>query len=322
MDTQSIYPFVAAYGFKQADGFTFLLPGKEVNIEGANEVLPILLAQCNGYQTLQKIIASTSEKTGFDEEELKQLIDTLLIQRILVDAPRYYELFHEVSANPMPFVRDVTDQDVAGMLQSKTPLLGFSQTSRTPFETLLEKRSSVREFSGKPLTREEILRLAWTIYGKTERSEGFTESSIGLGTVPSGGALYPLRLFVLVPQDHSKWMIYSAGPEGLQAKNQASKQQISRAFLQDSVLENAAAVYVLACDFQQTTQKYSNRGYRYALLEAGHATQNAYLWCAEQDFGVVEVGGFLDEELTSLLLLSYPNQAPLTTLMVGRRNPS
>lgn len=322
MDAQSIYPFVAAYGFKQADGFTFLLPGKEVNIEGANEILPILLAQCNGYQTLQRIIALTSEKTGFNEEELRQLVETLLIQRILVDAPRYYELFHNVSSNPMPFLRDVSEEDVATMLQNKTPLVGFSQTSRTPFEMLLEKRSSVREFSGKPLTREEILRLAWAIYGRAERSEGLTESSIGLGTVPSGGALYPLRLFVLARQDCSNWTVYNGGSQELHATNRISNQQVLRAFLEDSTLEDAAAVYVLTCDFQQTTQKYSNRGYRYALLEAGHAAQNAYLWCAEQEIGVVEVGGFLDEELANLLLLSYPNQAPLTTLIVGRRNPS
>ena len=96
-------------------------------------------------------------------------------------------------------------------------------------------------------------------------------------------------------------------------------QQVIRAFLADSILEDAAAVYILVCDFQQITQKYGNRGYRFALLEAGHAAQNAYLWCTEQNLGVVEVGGFLDEELANLLLLFYPREAPLTALVVGRR---
>ena len=78
-------------------------------------------------------------------------------------------------------------------------------------------------------------------------------------------------------------------------------------------------MFVITCDFLRTTQKYSNRGYRYALLEAGHAAQNAYLWCAEQGIGVVEIGGFNDKALSDLLSLSYPNQAPLTTLLIGRR---
>ena len=90
----------------------------------------------------------------------------------------------------------------------------------------------------------------------------------------------------------------------------------------DSIVESAAAVYILTCNFQQITQKYGNRGYRFALLEAGHAAQNAYLWCAEQDLGVVEVGGFLDEEVANLLLIPYPKQAPLTALVVGRRKSS
>lgn len=323
MDAQSIYPFVVAYGSKQASGFTFLLPGREVTIEGADEILPTLLMQCNGYQSLEEVLVFTSERTGYGKEELRQLVSTLFIRRILIEAPRYYELFHEVSANPMPFLRDLSEEDLARMLrEGESPLVSFPSSSYTALEQLLEKRESVRQFNGESLSFAELGRLAWAVYGKTRRSEEFPESSIGLGTVSSGGALYPLRLFILVRQDHSNWTIYSGGSKGLQAGNQISRQQVVHAFLENPILEDAVAVYVFACDFQQTTQKYGNRGYRFALLEAGHAAQNAYLWCAEQNLGVVEIGGFLDEELANLLLLSYPRQAPLITLVVGRRKPS
>ena len=84
-------------------------------------------------------------------------------------------------------------------------------------------------------------------------------------------------------------------------------------------IDSTAAIFIISCDFHQNTQKYSSRGYRYALIEAGHASQNAYLWCAEQGLGIVEVCGFNDEALAKLIKVSYPAQAPLTTLFVGRR---
>jgi SagB-type dehydrogenase family enzyme len=250
-------------------------------------------------------------------------MEELLARHILVDANHYYLLSHRASENPMPFWRELSEEDLARMLrEGESPLVPFPSSSHTVLEQLFERRESVRQFSGEHLSIAELSRLAWAMYGRTKRSEAFPESSIGLGTVPSGGALYPLRLFVLAQQGSSDWTIYSGGPAGLHVRNRISKQQVVHAFLEGSVLDDATAVYVLACDFQQTTQKYGNRGYRYALLEAGHAAQNAYLWCAEQNLGVVEIGGFLDEELANLLSLSYPRQAPLTTLVVGRRKQS
>lgn len=320
---KKIRPLVTGYGMKSGDGMEFLLPGRAVTIEGGKEVLLCLLQQCTGYRTAEEIVFAVCEQTGYKKEEVWGVIKELLARQILVDANHYFLLFHKVSENPMPFSRELSEEDRARMLrEGESPLLPFPSSSHTTLEQLLERRESVRQFSGETLSFAELGRLAWAIYGRTERSETFPESSIGLGTVPSGGALYPLRLFVLAKQDRSDWTVYNGGPEGLQTRNRVSKQQVLHIFLGDSILEDAAAVYVLACNFQQITQKYGNRGYRFALLEAGHAAQNAYLWCAEQNLGVVEAGGFLDEELANLLLLSYPSQAPLTTLVVGRRKSS
>jgi SagB-type dehydrogenase family enzyme len=320
---ESMHPLVVAYGIDKGSGLEFLLPGRAVTIEGGKEVLLCLLPQCTGYRTAAEIVSMVCEQIGYEKEEVWEVMEELLARQILVDANHYFLLFHRVSENPMPFSRALSEEDLTRMLrEGQSPLIPSPSASHTILEQLLEKRESIRQFSGEQLSFNELNRLAWVIYGKTERSEGLTESSIGLGTVPSGGALYPLRLFVLSRQDRSDWTVYGGGLQGLHATNLVSTQQVLHAFLGDATLEDAAAIYVLACDFEQTTQKYGNRGYRFALLEAGHAAQNAYLWCAEQGLGVVEVGGFLDEELASLLLLSYPSQAPLITLMVGRRKPS
>lgn len=324
MNQKILYPLAVAYGFQgnTGAGTTFILPGKEVTIEGADEILPKLLSRCNGYSSAEEIVASVSAGGEYDEGELHQLLITLEEHRIVVDAYEYYQLFHLSSANPMPFLQNVSNEGVARILkEGRSPLISRS-IPQTPLETLLESRGSVREFTGEPLFRKELNQLSWATYGRTERSNSFPESSIGLGTVPSGGALYPLRLFAFVLQEAPSLRegIYRFGPGGLKRKECLQKGEIERVFLgYPTPLENAAVVLVLICDFLQTTQKYSNRGYRYALLEAGHAAQNAYLWCTEQGLGVVEIGGFNDEPLAKLLNLTFPAQAPLITLMIGRR---
>lgn len=328
MDAQSVRPLAVGHGSQgDAGGFTFLLPGRETKVEGADEVLPALLLQCNGLNPVEEIALSVSILTEYEVEEIDRLIAVLFEQGILVDAREYYEVFHGISANPMLYYRDVSEEDLARALRGKSHLAQPQHVSgpRTQLERLLELRASTREFSGEPFSREEFLRLAWAVYGKIERSKGFPSSTIGVGTVPSGGALYPLRLYGITLNVASleENGVYEVGSQGIVCLRSIEPNELARIFSARPTfeIERAALVLVLACDFKQTTQKYSNRGYRYALLEAGHAAQNAYLWCAEQGLGVVEVGGFNDGELARTLQLSYPQQAPLIALIVGRKNP-
>ncbi|MDP2641441.1 MAG: SagB/ThcOx family dehydrogenase [Candidatus Yanofskybacteria bacterium] len=319
---KSVRLFVAAYAFSEDGATHFLLPGREVKLEGAEEVLPILLRQCDGYRMAEEIVSLTAEETGYAQAELWELVEQLLARQVLIGSTQHYLFFHRVSANPMPFSHQFSEEEIARMLaEGESFLMQSSLQPTTSLEKLLARRESTREFTGEFLSQQEAERLAWAIYGKTPRANSFPESAIGLGTVPSGGALYPLRLFVLKPSNKEReWECFRAGSEGLEKTVTTTYEALVRVFLNDSnLLEGVGAVYVLACEFQQTTQKYANRGYRYAILEAGHAAQNAYLWCVEQGLGVVEVGGFYDEELAQLLSLSYPDQAPLTTLLVGRR---
>lgn len=59
-------------------------------------------------------------------------------------------------------------------------------------EEALQKRSSVRDFSVRPLTAAQVSQLLWAAQGTTR--------SWGARTAPSAGALYPLELFVVLPE--------------------------------------------------------------------------------------------------------------------------
>jgi SagB-type dehydrogenase family enzyme len=63
--------------------------------------------------------------------------------------------------------------------------------------------------------------------------------------------------------------------------------------------------------------KYGDRGYRYLLLEAGHAAQNLNLAAVEAGLGCCNLGGFFDEELAGLLLVDTEEEMPLYAVAVG-----
>ena len=322
MNNRQTYPFVVAYGYSNAAWTTFLLPGKEVTIEGANELIPIILPLCNGRRTIDDIVSATASESDYTEKDIRHLIQVLIKRQVLVDVNSYYRLFHDVSANPLTFFQyDSSEEVVAEMVKKESPLFDYPHDPRSNLEALLEKRESVREFSGEALSKNEIVRLGWVIYGKQKRSTSFPESTIGLGTIPSGGALYSLRLYAIVLKNHSSIQkgIYLFGSKGVEKLAGLSKKKLEDAFGGYSApIESTAVIFVLTCEFQQVIQKYSNRGYRYALIEAGHAAQNAYLWCAEQKLGVLEVCGFSDKALAKAISIYYPAQAPLTTIFIGR----
>jgi len=217
MSNKQFFPFVVAYGFSNASGVTFLLPGREVTIEGANEILPVILPLCNGYRDIEEIVSVAASKSGYEKEDVQQLIQTLIEREILIDVHHYYRLLHKVSANPMPFWHDLPEEVVAEMVKGKSPLVYLSPTPQSSLGSLLEARKSIREFSGEALSKGEILKLGWVIYGKQKRSTSFPESTIGLGTIPSAGALYPLRLFAIVVKGHSSIEegVYSFSLEGI-----------------------------------------------------------------------------------------------------------
>jgi len=317
-----ICPIAVAYGFSSQSGFSFILPGREVIIQGADEIIPMVLQQCTGYKTIEEIVSSISSTAVCTKDDLRKLIRILLRYEAIIDIRDYHRLFHKFSVNPSLFQNNVSEKDLAKMLKRKSPLAKPFNGKKSAFEGLLENRESTREFSGQPISKKEIVRLGWAAYGKLGRSTSFPESTIGLGTIPSGGALYPLRLFVaIIRTDGSvKEGVYRFNPRGMIMVNKIDQAVLREAFGgYSNPIDSVAAIFIISCDFHQTTQKYSSRGYRYALIEAGHASQNVYLWCTEQDLGVVEVCGFSDVVLAKLIKVPYPKYAPLTTLFVGRR---
>ena len=189
--------------------------------------------------------------------------------------------------------------------------------ARTELERTIAARRSVRAFSGAVISVEELARLLFFTYGTTDPGGV-------LRAVASGGALYPLELYVVAFKvDGLEQGIYHYGVDT--GHLDVVKPGESLAPFKDVVnwqgvdIDNACLAIVIAAAFRRTTVKYLDRGYRMVLMEAGEAAQNLCLVAAAMDLGTCLLGGFNDDWLSALLDIDGVEEAPLLPVVVGRR---
>lgn len=79
----------------------------------------------------------------------------------------------------------------------------------------------------------------------------------------------------------------------------------------------AAVALVLTSAIGRLRAKYGPRGYRFALLDAGHVSENVYLVATALGLQVSATAGFIDDELDAALGLDGLDTASTLVLLVG-----
>ncbi len=162
-----------------------------------------------------------------------------------------------------------------------------------------------------------MLWAGYGILGGSCESVGFDRH-----TVPSAGALYPLRISLVLfqPLGDLESGVYDVtfSPDGSVGLVLVSTDlvPIYQAFADPLILHGATGVIVINGSFEVTAAKYGNRALLYVPLEAGHVAQNIYLSAAESDVATVEIGGFLEESMQEALHLPE-GYLPLSTVVFG-----
>jgi SagB-type dehydrogenase family enzyme len=140
--------------------------------------------------------------------------------------------------------------------------------------------------------------------------------------VPSAGALYPLELYVLglrVPACEPTVWHYDPFRHRLETLRLVNADDVRAAIVDPSLVETAAAVLVVTAVFWRTRFKYGLRGYRFALLEAGHVVQNALLAATARDLPALPLGGFFDRKLDKLVGADGLDEASIYAVLLGGR---
>jgi SagB-type dehydrogenase family enzyme len=156
------------------------------------------------------------------------------------------------------------------------------------FEELLNRRDSIRQFSGEKIAIEQLSRILWAAYGNKGR------------VVPSAGAVYPLRIYVIMRDKVYRY-----------------KETILE-FIQKTDLNyyNAPLIVLVAANYTRMVQRYGKRAYRYIWIEVGQVLQNITIATMHLQLGSVVVGGFRDGKIKRLL--GIPDD-PICLICVGRK---
>jgi SagB-type dehydrogenase family enzyme len=196
-----------------------------------------------------------------------------------------------------------------------------STASDLPLQAAIDRRVSCRAFTPDGVPLPALAALVRGAYGVTGHSPWGTGDIVDR-SVPSAGGLYPLELSLIVRAvDGLDPGVYHVVPaaDGLeQLRNDAIPEPLlTYLFMGQPWVAQAALIAVLSAVPGRTLPKYGDRGYRYLLIEAGHAGQNLTLTAATLGLGVVSLGGFFDDEVAGLLRLDTELEFPLYALAVG-----
>ncbi len=185
--------------------------------------------------------------------------------------------------------------------------------SEVSVERALSERRSTRSYSDEPLRLNDISQLLWAAQGVTDPR--------GLRTAPSGGALYPLEVYVVVGKatDLSPG-VYKYRPrehELAHTLDEDIRSELCRAAYSQSPVKHAPVVMVFCAVYERITRKYGERGMRYVHMEVGHAAQNVCLQAVTSDLRTVVIGAFDDNDVTRVMKLEA-DERPLYILPIGR----
>lgn len=185
------------------------------------------------------------------------------------------------------------------------------------FLKLFKRRKSRRGFeSSKKISGEQ---LSYLLTGaKIVRVNG----DIFYGSFrsyPSAGARFPLEVYIVVfsGKDLKKGLYhYHVRTHSLEYLWPVTKAGVRQAFGDQDFVASASAIIIITAMMKRTAVKYSDRGYRFALIEAGHLAQNVCLLATDRRMRHCPVGGFIDGKLIKLLDIDPEDELPLYAVAV------
>jgi SagB-type dehydrogenase family enzyme len=251
----------------------------------------------------------------------------------LADPDRVWEVFHENSKNARNWI-EVSHgslEDTQKRMKEHHESLEYEGHAFVPLprelvrlalpldETIVERRST-REMANRRLSLEQVATLLHYSYGML-RDNTFTSTPARTRAVPSGGALYPLEIYLHAAQvDGLERGLFHYSPKEhrlhvLEAEDLRAR--VAASTLYPQYVERAALVVFITAMFERTTWKYGERGYRYALIEAGHVAQNLALVAAAMRLAAFSLGGYYDRDIDDLIGIDGVTHSTVCTVCIG-----
>lgn len=216
-----------------------------------------------------------------------------------------------------------TPRPVAFKSYPGTPRTGLPRLATAPSASLADAvrgGAPARAFRKGELSPAQLGRLLYLANGMTGRDPDRGRSH-GHRAAPSAGALYGGELYVLAERVRGLppgLYYYDVRGHALARLRSGSfLEETGRALEEPEILENAAAIVLVTNVFWRYMRRYRERGYRYALLDTGHITENLRL--ALRSEGLVDAHPlrFHDDRLNALLQVDGREEAVCALQAVG-----
>ncbi|MDY6854924.1 MAG: SagB/ThcOx family dehydrogenase [Thermodesulfobacteriota bacterium] len=185
-------------------------------------------------------------------------------------------------------------------------------------EGAIRNRRTIRSFKTDSLSIEQFSQILWAGQGITEQ-RGYKRSA------PSGGALYPMDIYAVIGRNGVTGIkpgIYHYNP----SQHSVSKitegdllHDVARAALSQMWLATAPINLLITAEYSRICSKYGERGVRYAVIEAGHISQNIFLQAEAIGLGAGIVGAFYDETIIRAIKIPISHE-PLLIMPVGYKS--
>lgn len=180
--------------------------------------------------------------------------------------------------------------------------------------TMLHRRST-REYSGDPLTLEELRTLLdFTYQPQHSIDQGFDRA-------PDYCDRTLVETFIAVSGitglEEGCYYYAPQSQELRQIRFKNFRQELQHLCLGQELGRDAAAVVFHTADLKTAIDRYGDRAYRYLHLDAGHLGQRLNLAAVHLDLGVSGIGGFFDDQVNELLGIPE-DEAVLYITTLGR----
>ncbi len=203
------------------------------------------------------------------------------------------------------------------------PLIGLLKPESLNVEpallNLINARRSLRKYSEKPFTLQELTYLLWCTQGVKK-----TTPSATFRTVPSAGARHAFETYLLI--NHVEGLAkglyrYLALEHKLVAVNGDVDitEKVVAACLGQGFIGFSAVTFIWMADTTRMAWRYGERGYRYMHLDAGHVCQNLYLAAESIGGGACAIAAFDDDALNELVGADGKETFAIYAASVGKK---
>ena len=240
--------------------------------------------------------------------------------KLFFEHTKYQHLLESAQLRGFPAPELQMSYDAGAIIIDLPNPLNESKNHAADLHETIFKRVSVRNYRNESLSLAELSLLLFNTQGVKKVVRDIQT----IRNVPSAGARHALETWLLINRvDGLKPGLYRYLPLSHQIvlinDDEKIAETITEACLDQQMVLKNAVTFIWTAMIERMRWRYSERAYRYILLDAGHVCQNLYLSAVTLNCGTCAMAAFDDDQLNKTLNIDGKSQFAVYAASVGRR---